>query len=156
MPYPSSKARFSLSSKDSGSCLSPGPLPGCALCCPTLRRWAALLSHTVSDTTACSQGYGGEGPSQKPGRLVPFPQPSSMALQHHQHCWKWPKCLRQRVTSKLQPLWPARWGRARRAGRTCPHPQASHATQATPRSPPHTLCCLHPKTKTTLLSTQLA
>ncbi|VFV31653.1 Hypothetical predicted protein, partial [Lynx pardinus] len=54
---------------------------------------AALLSHTVCDTTTRPQGYGGNQLPQRLGRLVAFPQPSSIAFNTNHLCWKQPKCL---------------------------------------------------------------
>lgn len=85
---------------------SPKTQPSTSLSSPSqstpLLAWAppqaAFFSHAICDTTVHSQRHRGNQPPQRPGRLVPFPQPSDGPFNTNHPCWKQPKSLQRPVT----------------------------------------------------------
>lgn len=119
MLYPGFQILFSLFSKDSGIHLPPQP---CLVYTPAVRgpTPGSPLSHAICDTTVLSQRHRGNQSPQRPGRLVPFPQPSDSPFNTNQPCWKQPKSLQRPVTPNQSLL-----GASRPEGphRMCtPHP----------------------------------
>lgn len=99
-----------------------GPAPG------------SPFSHAICDTTVHSQRHRGNQSPQRPGRLVPFPQPSDGPFNTNQPCWKQPKSLQRPVTPNQSLL-----GASRSEGphTGCAHPICGLLPTQTPHRHPH-------------------
>lgn len=144
---------------------SPKTQPSTSLSSPSqstpLLAWAppqaAFFSHAICDTTVHSQRHRGNQPPQRPGRLVPFPQPSDGPFNTNHPCWKQPKSLQRPVTPNQSLLGASRPGGPHIG---CAHPicglfptqtphrhshsHTSYTNSTIHSSPSQGICSLHP------------